>query len=100
MYLQIGRWNGQQIIPADWVKASTTPSAPTGSDEMLYGYQWWIPQGSQPGQFMARGIYGQYIYVDRPNGVVIATNAADRNFRDTGVAEQNVEIFRLIAQNL
>jgi hypothetical protein len=46
---------------------------------------------------MARGVYGQYIYINRADGVVIATNAADRQFREAGVSQQNVDIFRLIS---
>lgn len=100
MVLQGGTWQGQQIVPTNWIKASTTPSAPTATGEIGYGYQWWIPVGSAPGEFMGRGIYGQYIYIDTARGVVIATNAADRKFREDGVAEQNVEIFRQIAESL
>jgi CubicO group peptidase (beta-lactamase class C family) len=100
MVLQGGTWQGQQIVPTNWIKASTAPSAPTATGEIGYGYQWWIPVGSAPGEFMGRGIYGQYIYIDTARGVVIATNAADRKFREDGVAEQNVEIFRQIAESL
>ena len=49
---------------------------------------------------MARGIYGQYIYIDSNKGVVIATNAADRKFREKGVSQQNIDIFRTIAESL
>jgi hypothetical protein len=49
---------------------------------------------------MARGIYGQYIYIDTARGVVIATNAADRNFRGAGVSQSNVDTFRLIARSI
>ncbi len=100
MFAQKGAWNGQQIVPEDWVDASTGPSAPTAEGKIGYGYQWWIPQGSAEGTYMARGIYGQYIYIDTARGVVIATNAADRKFRDSGVSQQNIDIFRLIAESL
>ena len=100
MYLRGGRWNGRQIVPADWVAESTAPTAPTDPGAIGYGYQWWVPAGAEPGQFMARGIYGQYIYVDRVNEVVIATTAADRQFREDGVAGENVRIFRQIAASL
>ena len=73
---------------------------PTAEGRISYGYQWWIPQGAPEGEYMARGIYGQYIYVDSARDVVIATNAADRKFREAGVAEQNIEIFRQIAASL
>ena len=100
MYLQNGRLGERQIVPAAWVTESTAPSAPTAPGQIGYGYQWWIPVGAQPGQFMARGIYGQYVYIDRSAGVVIATTAADRNFRDAGVSDQNIEIFRLITKEV
>lgn len=100
MYLQNGEFNGSQIVPAAWVAASTSPSAPTAEGEIGYGYQWWVPKGAIAGEFMARGIYGQYVYVNRAKGVVIATNAADRNFRDEGVADENVAIFRAIANSI
>lgn len=100
MFLQNGAYNGRQIVPQAWVAASTVPSAPTAPDAIGYGYQWWIPQGAAEGEFMARGIYGQYVYVNRARGVVIATNAADRNFREAGVGAQNIAIFRAIADNI
>ncbi len=100
MFAQGGTWQGKQIVPAEWVAASTVPSAPTAAGETGYGYQWWIPAGSAPGAYMARGIYGQYIYIDTARDVVIATTAADRQFRDAGVSKQNEEIFRLIASSL
>lgn len=100
MFLQMGEYNDRQIVPRDWVAASTAASAPTAANAIGYGYQWWIPRGAAEGEFMARGIYGQYVYVNRARGVVIATNAADRKFRDEGVSEQNIAIFRAIADGI
>ncbi|RFU14665.1 class C beta-lactamase-related serine hydrolase [Rhodobacteraceae bacterium W635] len=100
MMLRNGAWNGRQIVPADWVAQSTVASAPTAPGALGYGYQWWIPEGGEPGQVMARGIYGQYVYVDRVNDVVIATTGADRRFREDGVHEENMRVFRAIAESL
>ncbi|WP_341368669.1 serine hydrolase [Yoonia sp. BS5-3] len=100
MFANGGAWNGQQVVPADWVAASTRASANTAPGAIGYGYQWWMPDGSEPGQFLGRGIYGQYLYVDQVNDVVIATHGADRLFREPGVQRQNEEIFRLIAESL
>ena len=102
MFLQNGRYNGQQIVPAEWVAASTAPSAPTAEGQIGYGYQWWLPADAQPGEFFAAGIYGQYIYVDQMRGVVIALNAADRNFRDESrdAMNRNIAMFRAIAAAL
>ena len=91
---------GERIVSEAWIAESTAPSAPTAAGAIGYGYQWWIPVGATDGQFMGRGIYGQYLYIDRPRGVVIAVNAADRQFREPGVAESNVDMFRQIAESL
>ena len=97
---QDGRYNGQQIVPADWIAASTRPSAPTKEGKIGYGYQWWVPIGAHDGELLARGVYGQYIYIDQDRDVVIVSTAADRKFRDKGVNRANIEMFRQIARAL
>jgi CubicO group peptidase (beta-lactamase class C family) len=66
-----GSWNGQQLVPADWVKESTkehvTAAAAGRGGELGYAYLWWIPAtrtGPEwAGSFMASGQFGQYILV-------------------------------------
>ena len=48
LVLQKGRWEGEQIIPSDWISDSTFPysdfnRAGTGGG---FGYMWWIATGS------------------------------------------------------
>lgn len=100
MILQNGMYQGQQVVPADWIAASTVATAPTEPGKIGYGYQWWIPVGAHPGEFLGRGVYGQYLYIDQANDLVIVTTAADRQFRDPGIADINVAMFRQIAQGL
>lgn len=100
MFAQGGLWQGREIVPADWVAASTIASAPTQPGEIRYGYQWWIPHGAEDGIFMARGIYGQYVYIDQPRDIVIVSTAADRQFREEGVTDINIAMFRSIAAAL
>ncbi|TNF59109.1 MAG: class C beta-lactamase-related serine hydrolase [Rhodobacteraceae bacterium] len=97
MILQDGMWQGRQVVPADWIRDSTRASAPTRPGAIGYGYQWWIPIGAPEGEFLGRGIYGQYLYIDRNRGVVIVVTAADRRFRDPGMNEVNVDMMRAIA---
>jgi CubicO group peptidase (beta-lactamase class C family) len=60
LYLNNGTWDGEQIVPADWVAASTNTTTNLGYN-LGYGYQWWtIPED---GIYYAAGLYGQYIYV-------------------------------------
>lgn len=39
LYLNKGNWNGNQLIPEDWVKKSTTITK--DSKDNFYSYQWW-----------------------------------------------------------
>lgn len=94
MVLQGGQWQGEQVVPAAWVQAMTTPQAKDGT---LYGFQWWIPPDPAPGEVMAQGVYGQYIYIDPSRGVVIAVNSADRGFEDPGVYDGTIAMLRRIA---
>ena len=111
LYLNGGSRNGKQIVPEAWVRASVTPDAPhlmpgpkpnsDSSNEMGYGYQWWIP--SQPdGDFMALGVYGQTIYVDPKNRLVIVKNSVDRDFQKNGFENGRIALalWRTIAADL
>ena len=42
MVLDGGRWNGTQVVPADWITASIRPSIAAGDMGCSYGYQWWL----------------------------------------------------------
>ncbi|MGD9917357.1 MAG: serine hydrolase domain-containing protein [Paenirhodobacter sp.] len=97
MFLQKGVWNGRQIVPADWVAASTAHQAADGAG---YGFQWWVPKdnAAHGGDYMAQGIYGQFIYVNPAVRVVIAVNSADRGFDAAGITDENLAMFRQLAE--
>lgn len=105
MMLGFGFFNGQQIIPAEWAARSVEPTSPVKGDYPAgYGYQWWVPENAA-GEFNALGVYGQYIYVNRPARVVIVKTSADRQFMDDGadgakVEAETVEMFRAIVRGL
>jgi len=110
MFAQNGMLNGQQIVPKSWIKASSAASAPPpieeldGTDDgtLGYGYQWWVAPNPRAGEFFAHGIYGQFIYVNQSQNVVIATNAADLDFTegDGRVTLEHIAFFREIADRL
>ena len=57
------------------------------------------------GDFFAVGIYGQYVYVNPAAGIVIAKNAADREFtfeQSNGQhsMNMNIDMFRSLAEQL
>ncbi len=67
LYLNEGRWGGEQVVPAQWVSASTRKHI-SGTLQDGYGYQWWV---TTDGAFMALGYAGQYIVVVPEQGLVV-----------------------------
>ena len=105
LMLQGGVWNGQQVIPADWVAESTTASAPpdTEGTGVEYGYQWWVPEDSH-GDYFAVGIYEQYIYIDPAANMVIVKNSANRQFKEAAPSGksfklESIDVFRSIVDH-
>lgn len=112
LFRQGGVWQGRQIVPAEWVRASVTPDAPhlppgdTGlSDSLLgYGYQWWVMDGNE-GEFAAIGVYNQFVYVNPARGLTIVKLSASRNYGttndETSYREyETIEFLRAIGASL
>jgi CubicO group peptidase (beta-lactamase class C family) len=109
LYLDRGRWEGRQIVPEEWVVASIRPDAPHlmpgpkpgTSNEMGYGYQWWLPAAGD-GEFMALGVYNQMIYVDPKHRLVIVKNSANRDFQRNGFepTRETLALWRAVAADL
>jgi len=86
LYLQKGRWEDDQVVPRDWVEASTRPHAVI--DEYTeYGYQWWtysdriVEEGHVDVNdiFIAVGRGGQYIWVVPQYELVVVSTAWNDN---------------------
>lgn len=60
-----GARDGRQVIPADWVKAATTPQAPYPG----YGYQTWVSMKED--RFHLRGLRGQAVWVHPATRTVV-----------------------------
>lgn len=107
LYLNEGSYEGKQILEKQWIQDSMDISAdyskPGANHDAYnaigYGYQWWIPEGDK-GEFMAIGVYGQWIYVNPANRVIIVKLSADPNFMEKGYELKHVEFFRAIAQEI
>ena len=86
LYAHFGNWQGTQIIPQEWVRASITPDAPqlmpgrrASSTEIWgYGYHWWVPD--LRGDFVAVGIFNQFVYVNPAERLVIAKSSANHAY--------------------
>ncbi|WP_447756103.1 serine hydrolase domain-containing protein [Sphingopyxis fribergensis] len=62
---------GESILPPGWISEAT--SSQSGPGETPYGYQWWIPR---PGTYAALGIFGQAIYTNPAQGLIIVQLSA------------------------
>ena len=109
LYLNKGKWNGNQIVPSEWVANSTIPLdkhvQPNAGDEFSsdawgYGYQWWVP-GPEVSDYTAHGIYNQFIYINPESNVVIAKTSSNYNFVDERqyTKDAHIAIFRTIAKS-
>lgn len=108
LYLNKGNWNGTQIVPANWIENSTSiteeylmPQSENSSDKGIgYGYQWWIPDGNE-GEFMAIGVFNQYIYINPTTNTIIVKTSANRNYYDGNNPYRSslahIELFRKLA---
>lgn len=84
LYLQRGEWNGQQLVPADWVDAATSFQTSNGSNpnsdwEQGYGYQFWM---CRPGFYRGDGAHGQFCIVIPESDVVLAITSGERSMQD------------------
>ncbi|MBC7621541.1 MAG: serine hydrolase [Candidatus Saccharibacteria bacterium] len=88
--------NGQSIVPDGWLVDATTKHASTGRPDLTgYGYLWWIyPNGN----FTARGIFGQAIFIDPKRKLVIVSNASWANGAQDPKANAAREAFYLSVQ--
>lgn len=109
LYRDNGYWNGEQVVPEAWVRDSITPDAPhlmPGKRESAeldfgYGYQWWLPVDADQ-EFMALGIYDQFIYVNKKANLVIVKNSTNIEFSENRFesTHETVAFFREIAHSL
>ncbi|GAB5501696.1 serine hydrolase domain-containing protein [Pyruvatibacter sp.] len=109
-----GRFGDHQILPAEWVTSSITP---TGEHQQAgnvivgghvlplgYGDQWWVPAGDR-GEFSAIGVYNQFVFVDPSRDAVIVKLSANRAYGTSPEEAANremetVEFLRAVAAQL
>ena len=91
LYLEQGRWNGAQLVPAEWAAGSVLPGVRV-EDGYTHRHLWWIPEGGK-GDFYAYGHNGQYVYVN-PQARVVIVKFSETNRQDP------VPMFRAMAEAL
>jgi CubicO group peptidase (beta-lactamase class C family) len=89
LYLDGGRWQGRQVVPAEWVRISTAPHA-QASETNTYGYLWWRRDFAAGG----RTFPAFYMTGNGGNKVVVVPSArlvaviTSTNYNTRGMHEQ------------
>jgi CubicO group peptidase (beta-lactamase class C family) len=102
LYLEGGAYNGDQLVPAQWVSVSTQEQA--GTDNAIpygpgYGYYWWVGQDNGREFYFANGYGGQFIFVVRELNLVVVT-ACEWRWMGDRANEHWYDIIRLVAEDL
>jgi CubicO group peptidase (beta-lactamase class C family) len=103
LYLHHGNWNGTQVVPADWVAASTHPYSDTESGG--YGYLWWTADSLTPthhpdyvfppGAFWLEGHLGQYAVVIPSLDLIVVTRVNSARTHEELHKRQVAELVKL-----
>ncbi|MCC2636326.1 MAG: putative beta-lactamase class [Moraxellaceae bacterium] len=106
LYLDKGRIDGKEVVPASWIAESLAMAAPhllpqAGQQNELgigYGYQWWIPEDAAR-DFMGIGVYNQFIYVSPSTRTVIVKTSGNHRYTSDDFVPimQHLALFRAIA---
>ncbi len=83
LYLQRGEWNGQRLLPAEWVAAATARQTSNGSNpksdwDQGYGYQFWR---CRHGLYRGDGAFGQFCIVMPEQDAVVAITSGTRDMQ-------------------
>lgn len=79
-----GTINGSPVLPPGWVAEATRPQT-IGGEAVDYGYMWWP---LDDGAFAAIGIFGQFVYVNPSDRLVIAMWSAQPKPTDTDAVDE------------
>ena len=91
LFVNGGRSAGRQVVPADWIARSLTPTVANGVPYrygpvsfMNYGFMWWIDRQPDRDAFFAWGYGGQFVYcVPSLKLVIVTTTDASALTYDT-----------------
>ena len=97
LYLNDGRYDGQQVLPKGWARASTGQYVFKTYRGFTYGYFWWTETFGGVQTHFAWGYGGQYIFVIPSRDLVVICTSSLQN-RPRGIGDHNERIHNLLAE--
>lgn len=91
MYINNGSYNGQQIVPANWIEKATSLQISSNNEIPFltdYGYYWWLGRAHGQNFICANGYGGQFIFIVKDLDLVVCSRCNFRNI-NTSQAGQN-----------
>ena len=99
LYLNDGRVQGQQVVPADWIDLSWRTYVRSTYRDHQYGYLWFTHDFGGERVAFAWGYGGQYVFIVPRLDLVVACTSSLRN-RPRGSDDHNGQILRLLAEHI
>lgn len=75
LYLHQGTVDGEQVVPATWVRDATGMHVPASGAGQGYGYLWWVDELDGSPASMAVGLGGQLVAVVPEQELVVAVSS-------------------------
>jgi CubicO group peptidase (beta-lactamase class C family) len=109
-YARFGRFimgegviDGERVLPAGWVREAGAARFINGK-RVDYGYMWWIvpaPDGTlDDGAFVARGIFGQMLYINPKQRVICVVMSARSKPTTLNTAVLDNDFFNAVVKAL
>ncbi|MFD1638047.1 serine hydrolase domain-containing protein [Evansella tamaricis] len=106
LYLQNGKWDGEQIVPEEWIQMSLRDHGNVPRNTVYdYGYLWWSATSgkwSDLGLYSAMGRYGQAIDIIPELDLVfvhrVNSNNATFGFRRSVSQSQRLRLLEMIVE--
>ena len=79
---------GEAILPEWWIREATSPKLLRGGAPLAYGYLWWTgttAASQRDGAYAARGLFGQFIYINPAAQVVIVVWGAQKDPTESAI---------------
>jgi CubicO group peptidase (beta-lactamase class C family) len=106
LYLDGGKWNGKNLLSAEYIKQSINPiNLPdaTGQPVNYYGFHWWLMELEGHSIYYARGILGQYIIVIPDEKIIIVRLGKKRGEKNenhyTDMTTYSKEVLKIFGTN-